>query len=75
MPDNTFLKPKQAAERLGLTARCLEAWRHRGGGPRYVKAGYRIVRYRPEDLDSWVAERLVTSTSDAAARAAGKGRS
>lgn len=39
--------------------------RVRGDGPPFVKIG-RLVRYRPEDVRSWVERRLVHSTSQAA---------
>ena len=59
-----------AARYLGVAVRTLECWRQRGGGPRYIRlapAGnraVRAVRYRLADLDRWIAEREVTSTSD-----------
>lgn len=59
-----LLTTAQAAERLGLAEKTLEAWRWRGGGPPFVRLSARAVRYRPEDLQTWVAERVRTSTSD-----------
>lgn len=58
-----FLIEKEAARLLGFSVRTLQAWRVRGGGPLFVKAG-RSVRYRPSDLEAWVEERLRRSTSD-----------
>jgi predicted DNA-binding transcriptional regulator AlpA len=52
-----------AARRLLLSARTLERWRVSGTGPRWVKAG-RSVRYREADLESWIAARVVQSTSE-----------
>lgn len=63
-----LLTPNQAAERIGLSPRFLEARRHRGGGPRFVRVSARCIRYRPEDLDTWATERLATSTSDITAK-------
>lgn len=54
----------QAAEYLSLTNRALQAWRCQGRGPRFVKISARAVRYRLEDLERWVEERLRRSTSD-----------
>jgi hypothetical protein len=34
-----------------------------GDGPTYVKAG-RLVRYREQDLEKWIASRVVGSTSE-----------
>jgi excisionase family DNA binding protein len=62
--DNLLLTEKQAARLLGFSERTLQAWRVRGGGPRFVKVSARCVRYRQDDLDEWVRMRLRTSTSD-----------
>ena len=59
-----LLTPQQAAEHLGLTVRYLEARRHRGGGPAFVKISKTRVRYRIRDLNDFVSERVRTSTSD-----------
>ena len=59
----TYLNTAETAEYLDFSRKQLEAWRVRGGGPRYAKIG-RSVRYRRVDLDAFVEERLVTSTSD-----------
>ena len=52
-----------AADYVGLASSTLEKHRFFGGGPPYLKLG-RTVRYRMSDLDAWLAERLVTSTSE-----------
>jgi hypothetical protein len=52
-----------AAAYTGLAASTLEKLRVYGGGPRYLKLR-RLVRYRPADLDDWLAERIVSSTSE-----------
>ena len=57
----TFLDSDQAAEYLGLKRTTLEAWRCRGGGPKFVKLG-RAVRYRQTDLDAWIESRLRENT-------------
>lgn len=53
----------EVAELLGVTERCVEGWRVRGGGPRYVRVG-RLVRYRVSDVSSWLDARTRASTSD-----------
>ena len=58
----------EAAHFLGVSFRTLQAWRVRGGGPRFCKIG-RIVRYRQTDLAAWVESRSRASTSDAVAAA------
>ncbi|WDF73938.1 helix-turn-helix transcriptional regulator [Novosphingobium sp. KACC 22771] len=57
------LKTTQAARYVGLSKPTLERYRTMGGGPRYLKLG-KAVRYRTEDLDIWMAIRLVNSTSE-----------
>lgn len=47
-----------AAKYLGVKPPTLTAWRHRGQGPVFIRVG-RLVRYREEDLERWVAERAV----------------
>jgi hypothetical protein len=59
-----YLGPQTAAKYIGVTPRTLESWRSRGGGPVFVKISARMVKYRVEDLDSFMASRLRTSTSD-----------
>jgi hypothetical protein len=48
-PETAFLDTKAAAALLGVSPKTLEAWRARGAGPPYTRAG-RLVRYRREDL-------------------------
>ena len=58
-----FLRTKEAAEFLSLSARTLEKHRTYGTGPAYRKLGGRVV-YAVEDLQAWADRGLVTSTSD-----------
>lgn len=53
----------QAAHYLGLSRSSLEKLRCYGGGPKFYKYS-KVIRYRPEDLDAWLNERLVSSTSE-----------
>ena len=61
-----LLDEEAAALLVGMTVSTLQKKRVTGNGPPYVKMG-RSVRYRPDDLESFVAERVVTSTSHKAA--------
>ena len=63
-PVKILLTEREAAELIGFTPRFLQERRFRGSGPKYVKVSARSVRYRPEDLQAWAADRLRTSTSD-----------
>ncbi len=62
---DVLLRQEDAARILDLTPRALEAWRHKGGGPRYIRISARCVRYRRADLQAWIAERERHSTSEA----------
>ncbi len=58
-----MLRTPEAAEYCGSSASTFEKLRLKGGGPRFVKLGRRVV-YDPADLDEWLASRRRTSTSD-----------
>lgn len=58
-----LLTTNQAATRLNLSPSTLNKARLTGGGPSFIKLGA-SVRYRPEDLDAWVATQVRRSTSD-----------
>ena len=59
--NKAFLNTPEAAEYLGLQKSTLDAWRCRGGGPRFVKLGS-AVRYRQADLDAWIESRVRENT-------------
>jgi predicted DNA-binding transcriptional regulator AlpA len=61
---DALLDEVQAAQFLNVSTRCLQAWRQRGGGPRFVRISSRCLRYRRRDLLTWSEERLARSTSD-----------
>ena len=52
-----------AARYIGLSKSTLEKMRVVGNSPPYYKYA-RVVRYRPQDLDAWLSERRVFSTSE-----------
>ena len=54
----SLLKPEQAAQRLAIAESTLNAWRCTGRQDLpFVKIGS-AVRYRPADVDEFVAKRL-----------------
>jgi hypothetical protein len=61
-PEEKFDR-KAAAVYIGCSFRTLENWGTRGGGPRFLKIGSRVV-YRRRDLDAWLRACERTSTSD-----------
>ena len=58
-----FLRTKEAAAFLGLSARTLEKHRTYGTGPSYRKLGGRVV-YSVDDLQAWAERGAKQSTSD-----------
>ena len=58
------LRTPEAARYVGLSASTLEKFRLTGNGPSYTKVGAKIVVYRPEDLDAWLARGRRVSTSE-----------
>jgi excisionase family DNA binding protein len=56
------LTPRQAARYLGVSDATLRLWRSGGKGPKYFRAGEKLVRYRRADLDAWIEARLCTPT-------------
>jgi predicted DNA-binding transcriptional regulator AlpA len=63
-PTQHVLRTPEAAHYVGLSASTLEKFRLTGNGPLYQKAGPKIVVYRTEDLDAWLASSRRPSTSD-----------
>lgn len=60
-----WLAPPGAADYIGnVTVKTLEFWRYTGDGPRYTKAGRRVL-YRRDWIDEWLEGRSVTSTAEA----------
>jgi predicted DNA-binding transcriptional regulator AlpA len=51
----SLLTEIQISEQLQVSLACLRRWRLRGEGPQYIKVGP-LVRYRPEDIDAWIAD-------------------
>lgn len=64
MNSNELVAQEDAARLLAVSPRTLEAWRVSGGGPPFVRLSRRAIRYRRVDLEAWIAERVVSSTSE-----------
>ncbi len=61
-----LLSEKETAKLLGFSIRSLQKWRTTGEGPLFVRVSARAIRYRREDLNRWIEERIRTSTTDPA---------
>ena len=59
-----LLDEAEAARFLSLTRRTLQAWRLRGLGPPHVRISRRAIRYRVEDLVTYVEGRVRSSTTE-----------
>lgn len=57
-----YFSTVDVASVTGISKSTLEKWRVAGGGIPYIKAG-RLIRYARSDVDAWMAERKLTSTS------------
>jgi len=58
-----LIDEKEAADLLCYSVRALQNWRHRGGGPKFIKVSSRSVRYRIRDIQEWVEKKTVSNTS------------
>jgi len=57
-----LLLTDDVAKILLVSKATLDTWRSRGGGPAFVKYN-RAVRYRREDVDRFISERIRVNTS------------
>ena len=60
-----LLDTKAAAPRAGVSPGTLENWRVQGTGPKFIKAGKRVM-YDPADIEAWKQANRFQSTSEAA---------
>ncbi len=61
---HALIDEKAAAAFLGLTERTMQAYRQKGGGPKYIHLSSRCLRYRRIWLLEYAEARVRTSTSD-----------
>ena len=57
-----LLLTDDVAKILLVSKATLDTWRSRGGGPAFVKYN-RAVRYRREDVERFISERIRENTS------------
>jgi len=63
---------KQLSKRIERPERTIERWRSTGDGPPFVRLG-RLVAYREEDVERWLASRTFASrAAELAQRGAAK---
>jgi hypothetical protein len=59
-----YLTQTEAAQFTRLSPRTLERMRLTGAGPKYTKAGRRVI-YSRQVIEEWLQQRTFKSTSDA----------
>jgi len=58
-----LLTTDEAAPLIGVEPKTAHNWRSLGFGPKFIRAGRRVV-YDPADIETWKAARRVGSTSE-----------
>lgn len=58
--------PKILSETIGIPLGTLAFWRHAGHGPRFLRLGGRVIRYRKQDVAEWLSESVQETTGGAA---------
>jgi Helix-turn-helix domain len=71
MANDRIMLGQQATDFLLVRVKTLQAWRVRGGGPKFLKLG-RSIRYRQSDLEAFLAEHTFLNTSSIASQNAPK---
>jgi excisionase family DNA binding protein len=61
--DIPFLNEKQLAEYLGISVHALRRWRFEGRGPKFFRLEGRLVRYRQEDVEGWLAAQTISGAA------------
>ena len=59
----SFLSTDEVAEMVHIKPQTLRVWRWRGDGPRYLKAGSRVL-YKLSDVLAWLERSSAQSTSE-----------
>lgn len=57
--NSQLLKEQGAASFLGVQVRTLQSWRYLGKGPPFLRISKKAVRYKIEDLVSWIEKHRV----------------
>jgi predicted DNA-binding transcriptional regulator AlpA len=61
--NHILLRPKSAADYIGLATSTLAKQRLRGDGPPFIRLSPRAIGYLQSDLDAWLADKRYSSTS------------
>lgn len=55
---------KTAAKLIDIKPQTMQAWRHKGIGPKYVKISRRCVKYDPCDIEEWISKKRVNPENE-----------
>lgn len=64
-----LITAQDTANKLGIKRQLLDQWRCQGKGPKFIRMG-RMIRYRPDDVDQWIADNEASPARDSSAKAA-----
>ena len=70
MSETLYLRPGDAAKRLGLSPNTLVKMRMRGDGPPFIRLTPRRIVYAPDALDDFIRGRQYMRTAEYAGTAA-----
>ena len=59
-----LLRVGAAAQFLGLKVKTLQAWRHQGKGPPFLRFSRKAVRYRRQDLITWAEQHIAENKTE-----------
>ena len=65
--ERQLLREDEAAQFCDVSPRSLQRWRWAGNGPRFIRLGGTrrgAVRYRRSDLERYLEERTINTTSE-----------
>jgi hypothetical protein len=69
-----LLSTKQVAAWLGVSPEWVEIGRHQRYGPKFLRLGPNVIRYRRGDVIAWLRERTFQSTDEYESAPRGRGR-
>ncbi len=69
-----LLRPAEAARLLNVTPRCLQDWRLKGIGPRFIRMTPKLVQYRRSELEKFIEESAALAERVCGLRTAPAGR-
>ena len=63
---DTLYTPADVSKLINVPIGTLAYWRHAGQGPRFLKLGGRVIRYRKTDVAEWLNDSVQNTNGGAA---------